>query len=242
MTNIKISVTTSAITQPVPPVQLYMQKEDTGVFGGIRSCAPCPAVFVLKTEPHVFLTKQWQYFLIAINYSMDLGSVASLLHYRYAFCNFTGFGDPTDLRANFITGHNMFYKSPQFDKVRTCSRNVLTGTEVGGFLKVKTFDSRNPPPLKPGKDYPKTISEINPDDYLFMPRTHREMFLVANVVMSDGRVMQFPRGGLYEWTGDNDPYSFLPHISNPDYGSVLYPLKNLIKLPLGSPIPSPYTI
>jgi hypothetical protein len=113
----------------------------------------------------------------------------------------------------------------------------LTGKNV---LKVQTFDSTKPPPLKEGRNYPSNISQINPDDYLYMPQYNREMFLVANIVSADSEVVQFPRGGLYSWTRDNTPYSFMPHVSHPGYGDILYPLDNLVKLPLGSPVPSPY--
>lgn len=256
-------------------VQLYQHRKDEGVFGGIRSCAPCPAVFVLKGDPHSRISRQWQYYLLAINYNMTPENVASLLHYRLAYCNFTGLGHDSDPRANFITGdENTTLPLPNHDKVRTNSLNVLTGTEqlnikesirlafkdlysptykdgrrqlrfaaTRNMLNVVTFDSRKNPPLKPGRTYPRNRSEINPDDYLYMPQTHRHMFLVANVVKMNGDVYQFPRGATYPWVDDGlTPYSFLPHINNYGYGAVLYPLDYLRKLPLGSPVPRPYTI
>ena len=81
---------------------------------------------------------------------------------------------------------------------------------------------------------------MNPDDYLYLPEHDREKFLVANIVNNAGEVLQFPRGGLYSWTGDQTPYSFLPHISNHSYGDVLYPLANLLPIAASAPIPSPY--
>lgn len=242
--SIKISIKNNTLPAPstsfTPGITPYMHREDREVLGGIRSCAPCPAVFVLKDDNHNLITKQWQYYQIAINSSMTLENVALLLDNNLAFTNSTGLGNEGDPRADFFRNENLAHKPPQFDKVRTCSRNCVTGVEQNGMLNVKTFDIRFPPPLKPGKAYPRTIEEINPDDYLYLPRYNREMFLVANIVNGRGEVVQFPRGGLYSWTNDNTPYSFLPLCSNPAYGPVLVSLSRFRKLPVDSPVPSPY--
>lgn len=250
MIKIKVSIANQIIPPPEPTTTFssgtvaYMHREDKSVFGYIRSCAPCPAVFTLKDDPHVFLDKQWQFYIRAINYNQDLQYVISNLGFQLAYCNGTGFGDPNDPRANWLTGQRLDKTNPQFDKVRTNSRCCLTGTEVlingRWFLDVKTFDSTRFPPLKAGRTYPTRVEDVNPDDYLFMPQYNREMFLVCNIVNSSGEVVQFDNGGLYDWTRDSTPYTFLPHISNPNYGKVLYPLENLIKLPTDSPVPSPY--
>lgn len=268
-------------SQPVilparPP--LWMVREDREIFGYIRSCAPCPAVVILKEDPHAFIDQQWQYYLAAINYAMDLEDVYLLLDKSLAFANQTGFRKPGSPKADYFHNKDLNCKPPNLDKVRTCVRNVVTGTpqyslmqtlkdavaltetivqRKAGFLAARstfesllttsanvlnvwTFDSRQPPPLKPGKTYPTDISNVNPDDYLFMPERDREKFLVANIVAKDGHVSQFPRGGLYPWTGDHTPYSFLPLISNHGYGDVLYPLANLLPIAANAPIPSPY--
>lgn len=229
-------------TLPMSPVQLYQHKEDREVFGELRSCAPCPAVMVLQDDPHAFLGRQWQYYIRAINHNMSLENVYLLLDDHLAFTNHTGYvslDNPGD-RSDFFFNRNTGSRAPQMDKVRTTSRSVLTGVEEGGFLRVWTFDSRSLPPLKPGRMYPMDISQVNPDDYLYLPETHPWMFLVANIVNRREEVVQFPRGALYEWTGDNTPYSFLPHISNHSYGPIRYPLSKLVKVPLGDPKPSPY--
>lgn len=217
-----------------------MHKEDRDVFGYLRSCAPCPAVFVLKDDNHNPINKQWQYYLLAINPAMTRENVFLLLDNNLAFTNSTGFRNDGDPRADYFHDLNLTHKSPQFDKVRTCSRNCVTGVEQNGMLNVKTFDVRNAPPLKPGRSYPLTIAEINPDDYLYTPRYNREMFIVANIVNGEEEVVQFPRGGLYSWTNDNTPYSFLPLVSNPTYGPVLVPLSRFRKLPIDSAVPPPY--
>lgn len=282
MTEIRISIQTKQTeippTEPTTRVTLgtevYMLKEDREVFGGIRSCAACPAVMVLKNDSHVFLTEQWQYYLVAINYNMPPEDVMGNLWYKTAYTNGTGFGDSNDPRANWVSRQRLDAKSPQFDKVRSNVRCVISGVEIynvvqamkdvqsvlQGFLwskkgtlqmarqalisqnmlKVKTFDASKLPPLKEGKSYPQSVSQISPDDYLYLPQFNREMFLVANIVKPNGDVVQFDKGGLYNWTQDNTPYTFLPHISHPAYGDVLYPLNYLTKLGLDAPVPSPY--
>jgi hypothetical protein len=264
-----------------PPVQYYMHKEDREAQGYIRSCAPCPAVWVLKDDPHAKMSRQWQYYLRAINHNMNLENVYLLLDDHLAFANRTGFPslDNPGGKADYFFNRNIGATPPSLDKVRTTSRSVLTGTEGhsliqtlldvadvaraistrrGSFIEAKTsfraavtapvnvlkvwvFDSRQPPPLMPGRVYPQDISEVNPGDYLYMPETNREKFLVANIVNKPGEVVQFPRGALYSWfEGGKTIASFMPHVANLVYGNVLYSLNKLVKLPLGSPAPSPY--
>ena len=279
MTSIQITLSLQNSLPPLPPTSFspgivpYMQTEDKVAFGYIRNCASCPAVFVMKDDNHVLITRQWQYYMLAINPAMTLEDVYLLMDNNLAFCNSTGFRNDSDPRADWFHNKDLTYKYPQFDKVRICSRNVVTGVEqyslvqalkavrnvlqarvvaragiadvraaiLTKVLNVSTFDSRFAPPLKFGKSYPTKPSEVNPDDYLYLPQHNREKFIVANIVNRSGEVVQFPRGGLYSWTNDNTPYSFLPVISNPTYGPVLYPIeKNLIKLPVGSAVPRPY--
>ena len=273
MTNITVSINTSPTEIPTP-IQLYMHREDKDVLGGVRSCASCPAVYTLKDDPHVVVSQQWQYYIRAINYNMTLDDTYLLLDNGLAFANGTGFRNNSDPRADYFHRRDLSFPPPNLDKVRTCSRSVLTGVEQYSLvmalkrvqslaksflwagrtqisdvraalvsknvLKVQTFDSTKPPPLRQGRTYPTRIEDVDPTDYLIMPQTNREMFLVANIVNPSGELSQFPRGATYNWIGDGAPYSFMPHISNSTYGNVLYPLDYLYKLPLGSPIPSPY--
>lgn len=268
---------------PTPPARppLWMHLEDKAAHGYIRSCAPCPAVWVLKDDPHALISEQWQYGLVGFNYLMLLANIYLLLDDRLAFANGTGWptldnpGDKQDwlYRRNLTNGS----KPPALDKVRTTSRSVMTGTPVysalqavrlvidaaretvasarsflslrqdfrtlisaPNLLQVETFDSRQPPPLKPGRSYPTRIQDVNPDDYLMTPRTHPWMFAVANIVNRAGEVVQFPRGAVYSWTGDGTPRSFLPHISNPSWGPVRYDMRRLWRVPDDQPIPRPY--
>jgi hypothetical protein len=213
-----------------------MVKEDKALFGRIRSCAPCPAVVVLKDDPHAVFTKQWQFYFRAINYNIPLRYISPNYGTTLAFFNGTGFPG----RHDWITGADADQKDPNADKVRTCVRNVITGVREGSMLRVTTFDSRFPPALKIGRSYPNSVDEINIDDYTATPRTHPWMFVVESIVNKAGLVKPFDNGATYDWKGDNHYYTFLPLISNHGYGDVLYPLNNLIELQPGSPIPSPY--
>jgi hypothetical protein len=244
MTNIRINIKSAYR----PPLWMHKEDRDTDIFGGgVRSCASqggCPAVFTLK-EPRLktFITKQWQYYLLAINYNMTLENVALLMHFELAFANGTGVGDDSDPRADFIREQNLFSPLPQFDKDRTCSRNLLTGMKVGDNLLVSTMDGNNPPPLKVGRLQPTAIEDINLDDYLYNPKDHPWMFVVANRVTTkpgnQTSVAPFPRGGMYSWTGNNNLYSFIPLVSRE---VIEYPLRHLYEIPQGADLPSPYRI
>lgn len=271
------------VQAPARP-DLWMQLEDreSGVFldanrqPRVRSCAPCPAVFVMLDDPHAQIGEQQQYFLRGINYLMTVENVYLLLDKALAFANGTGFRMSYDPRADWFHRVNLQRDPPNLDKVRTCSRSVMTGTPVykiltalqqtieaarqaiqerrlvtfrasfrslltaPNMLRVTTFDSRQPPPLKPGRSYPSRVEDVDPDAYLYTPRTHPWLFLTANIVNRSGEVVQFPRGAVYPWTADGAPRSWVPHISNPNYGPVDYPLRRLRKLSASEPIPSPY--
>lgn len=254
MTNIRISLTTEKA--PVEMPQLWMHKEDqyTDIFdtdSGIRECANggCPAVFTLLTPPlKVNLDKNWQFFLIAINYNMTLENISLILDTHLAFCNDSGFRSG-ELR-NFILGKDLNGVDekgrpayPRFDKDRTCSRNLLSGEVVGDLLRLSTMDGNQPPIMKPGKKHPQTIADIRLEDYMYNPKDHPWMFVVANrVTVKSGGVTSiapFPRGAQYPWTGNVNNYTFIPLVSR---HQIYYPLKYLERLDMSKPLPSPYRI
>jgi hypothetical protein len=123
-------------------VQWYQQREDREVFGSIRACAPCPAVFVMKDDPHVKMTQQWQYYLRAINYHMDLEDVYLILDRALAFANQTGFRNSSSPKADYFHNKDLSYPLPSLDKVRTTSRSVLTGVEEFDYPTF-TYDGQN---------------------------------------------------------------------------------------------------
>lgn len=232
--------------------QYWMHKEDLIILGRIRPCASdpdvispgtkgCPAVWVLD-EPNlkVQLNKYWQFYLVAINYNMIPKKVSDVLEYGKALTNGTGFGDPDDPRRNYITEEDVGEPLPAFDKDRTMSRSMLSGIEDGNDLIVRTLNGNLPPPLKAGKRQPETLSEINPDDYLYMPETDWDLFFACNIINLQGKVIQFPNGGLYPWFfGGTHPVVWMPHVSRES--TIRYPKSNLLKLPLGTDRIFPYT-
>ncbi len=136
-------------------------------------------------------------------------------------------------------GTKLSRPDPEFDKVRTCALSVLTGSVSGKHLIVTMLDGSQEPPLKEGRSYPERVEDINLDDYLFTPQTHRHLFFVANIIRRDGRTVPFPHGAVYDWTNDGKPYTWLPHVKRAQF-EVRYPLSKLIQLLPGAEIPSPY--
>ncbi|RPJ29175.1 MAG: hypothetical protein EHM33_02035 [Chloroflexi bacterium] len=204
---------------------------------GQQYTPPDPAVVILKDDPHAKFDEQLQYFVRAVNYNMTIQAVCNLFGSGAAFFN-AGKGFPP--RHNYLTGEDADGEDPQTDKVRTCLHNVLTGVQEGDSLNVLTFDSRAPIPLKPGCTYPRSVEEADISIYAITPQTHPWLFVVCNIMNTSWEVVPFPHGGLYPWTGDNKPYSFLPLVSNHGYGPVLRPLTTLRRLGESEPIPSPY--
>lgn len=75
-----------APSSPNPSVPLWQHRDDHGVFNDLRACAPCPAVFTLH-ESRVTITKQWQFYIRAINSGMLLKHVTALFGPTKAFTN-----------------------------------------------------------------------------------------------------------------------------------------------------------
>ena len=228
----------------LPVMEFWMHKDDLAIEGAPRSCAPCPAVWPYLDDK-VVVDRQWQYFIRAANMGMTLQYVAAKFGPALAFCN----RPVDDLRADWLQGKNLTRPDPDFDRVRTCSRSILTGTVIGQELVVTMMDGNRYPPLKPacagrpGRVYPSRVEDINPDDYMYMPQTHRWLFFVANRITKDGQTAPFPNGAVYDWTGpayglgrDGRPYTWMPHVARRE---VRIPLINLVRLPEGF-IPSPY--
>lgn len=245
----KLGVLSDGSLQELPKrPPLWTHREDVGTDlwnGNLRPCASggCPAVFVLKTPAlKTQLTKDWQFYLLAINDHMTPYEMATELHFRLAFCNMTGLGDDDKPRRDYLRGKDLNARElPRFDKDRTCSRSVMTGAVDGDYLLVVTLDGNRPPPLKPGRSYPQRVEDVKADDYLYAPRTHRWLFFAANTVVAQtgggSRLNPFPRGKVYPWTGDGRLYTWFPHVARE---AIRYPLSRLRKLGDTDPIPSPY--
>lgn len=251
-----------------------MHKEDIHVpdsswGGGIRPCAPCPAVWVIKDDGHAKISEQHQYFLRAANYNMTLRNVYLLLDDALAFANKTGFINIDNPgKKDYFFRRLDFAELPKYDKVRTTSRSLMTGkveyslmvalsqtfmairrkelrpSLIGesltssNVLSVTTLDSRVPPPLKEGRSYPSRVEDANIDDYLYSPRTHPWMFMVANITNREGETVQFPRGAAYPWFDGGRTYvSYVPYTANHAYGPFRLPLSRVVKV---TEVVSPY--
>jgi len=225
------------MTDPAPAsstVPLWQHKDDLGVLDRVRDCAPCPAVFTIH-ESRVTITKQWQFFIRAINPGMSLRHIAALFGPTKAFTN----RSVGDKRAAHLQGERLGRPDPEFEKVRTCSLSVLTGVVRAEELIVTLLDGSQAPPLREGHSHPERVEDIDPDDYLFTPQTHRHFFFAANIIKKDGKTVPFPHGAFYDWTNDGRLYTWLPHVKRSQF-EVRYPLSRLTPVPAGAPFPSPY--
>jgi len=229
-----IPKSTRSILGVGPGLPLWQHKDDHEL-GMERPHPGDPAVFWLQ-ERRVRITKQWQFFIRAINYKMSLQHVAALFGYKKGFTN----RNKDDLRADYLQGLNLDRPDPEFDKVRTCALSVMTGIIDGEDLLVEMMDGSQDPPLKPGCVYPQRVEDINIDIYAFTPKTDRHLFFAANRSVRGGReTKHFPNGAHYDYTLDNCPYSWLPHVA-PSKARVRYALSKLNRLPPKSEIPTPY--
>src|SRR5688572_15461171 len=223
--------TPAVIDLPRPP--LWFVKESA--FQGIRTSVP--AIVNLLAQP-VTMTRDWQYYIRAINRGMTRQHVSAIFEYKKAFANGTGTGDSTDPRRDYILSENLDAdKDIQMDKVRTCVRSTHTGVANDTVLRLLTLDGNQPPPMKPGKRHPQTLDEIRLEDYLYQPRTHRWLFFAANNIGGDGQVTAFAHGAIYEWFGDRQ-VTWLPLVSR---FPVSISLQYVRKLGQDDPMPSPYT-
>ena len=208
---------------PLPDgYSLYQYGDDFQVMGGARGCAygGCPGVMPLPDErsagPDTIFSKQWQFYVYAINLGMSLNAIIVLMGDSKALFNNTGFGGSEQFN-NYLTGNIGYPKDPRLDKLRTFGLNTHACKPVEGGLQLLTMDGTKNPALKPGKTYPNSLQEINPEDYLYLPKTHRWLFLDCNNVKwkPDGSLGYgpFANGILRDWLPDNRIHSFFPLVS-----------------------------
>lgn len=104
-----------------------------------------PEVYRFLPFHHVILTERLQWLWRNINPELSDEKWSTLLGYFLAWCNGTGFGDPTDPRANYITGENLGKPDPAFDQARFCGGAIFKGTTIGNVIYITTIPSYNPP-------------------------------------------------------------------------------------------------
>lgn len=158
-----------------------------------------PAIVNLLAQS-MKITREWQFAIRAWNYNMPVEKVSAIFGFEKAFTNGTGFGDPDDKRRNYLLSESLTStEDPQFDKARTCIRATHTGLTGGDYLYLDYMDGTAPPELKPGKRQPRTVDEINIEDYLYTPQSHPWMFFACNNARAGGAVAPFDHGALYPW-------------------------------------------
>jgi hypothetical protein len=225
----------------------HNEDKNTNIFDWAnRECAGggdgCPAVMLIKDESDTFFTKEWQFFLWAINLGMSKSNVSNLMSKGTALMNRTGVGE--DGRANYITGENLSADDPHLDKFRTFARNTHAAVYENGLWRLITMDGNNPPPLNPGyTTQPRILNEVNLLAYKYTPQTHPYLFLVCNnVQLKQGgvtSVFPFAHGLVRPWL-DEDPYSFFPFVSVRPQFIEPQNINNWTRLEDGQPFPSPY--
>jgi len=189
---------------------LYYVKHDYEL-GGVRASAPTPEVFRLEEWHFSEMIESWQWFCFTLLESNVQAFNGVWNSYR-AFSNDHG----VDLFRNYITGQRLDKPLPAMASL-VCGGNVLAGREEGGYLIVETMDGNEPPPAG--------VTRV----------THPWLIQVATICtttkLSDGtyKVTSFPQ---------LDGRDVLVPIvaSRP----VQIPLSNLVRLPQGSAMPSPY--
>ena len=132
--------------------------------------------------------------------------------------NYNGFGSPDDPRADYINGENLGYGLPKIASLIT-GGNILSGREESGDLVIDYLDGTKAPP---------STDEIN-------RTTAPWLIQYATVAKMNCQVIRFP----YLSNAERNIYLDVPVpiiASQP----IWFPLSKLVKLPLGSPIPSPY--
>lgn len=129
-----------------------------------------------------------------------------------AFNNGNGFEDPTDPRVNFVTGDNLTYSYPKYDKAqRLCGGQFVRGNVVGNELHciagVHGIDGSKPMP---------SVSAIVENNwYLFAVSVNENFTQISNFPQGLGGVVaipfiftgtiKFPLSYFTKWESDSLP-------------------------------------
>jgi hypothetical protein len=232
-------------TESPTDLQLYQLGDDPKTIGEIRDCAygGCPAVVPLHDAPDTEFTKDWQFYLVAINIGMRINNISNLMDNEAALFNHHGVGKGG--RRNYLLGDNLSAdQNPRTPKLISFCLNTHAGRDDGKFVYLQTMNGRNPPPMKSGKPRPQTISEIVPEDYLYLPQTHRHLFVDCTNVRWQPKTNSLQYGSwangiVRDWIGDGRLHTFFPLVSV--FEEIKTPISWWTKLPLGSPFPSPFS-
>jgi GH25 family lysozyme M1 (1,4-beta-N-acetylmuramidase) len=169
-----------------------------------------PEVFPMMDKHFTRFTREWQMFSYELM-ALPAKKWRAVFTWKRALANRNGFENPADPRADYVNKMDMSSDDPKFASL-LFGGNVITGREDGEYLWVETLDGNLPPPsVAWAKERPWLVQTC------------------TNVTYSNGHVGNFPQG-------DGLPVVVPVLASKP----VRITLKNLRKLPPGSPIPKVY--
>lgn len=183
------------------PTRLATHRVKTDFENGRTNRPQLPMVSVFD-ERKVSLTKEWQMYFVACNYTMVDNNISRAWDDNVAFCNNTGFHGSHN-RRNYILMEDLDNDLPQLDKTRICgdARFHMEGTSV------LCMDGTSNPLLKPGAVHPQNTAEAHGafDRYLYNPRDNPCLFFPATVTGNDFHAHPWPMKegtGRYSWWRD----------------------------------------
>jgi hypothetical protein len=174
--------------------------------GVIRDVAPNPEVRFFG-EYRTKITEQWQYYVRAVNYAMEVRHVSAIFLNDRMVTNGTAWGD-TYSRANYFLREALDQELPEWGKQYTSGGAKVR--MIGNV--VQSFNGLLPPPLKPGRTYPVRVEDANIDDYLHTPYSTSWLFFDCHNVGEDGSYDPWPNAGVYP--GDPIPRTWMPFVTN----------------------------
>jgi hypothetical protein len=104
-----------------------------------------PEVYRLKPFHSVGLNATLQWLWKNINPEIGGEKWSTLLDWKLAWCNSSGFGQPDKPRANYVLGKNIGNDDPYFDFSRYCGGAIFKGIIDDSLLRIDAISAFNPP-------------------------------------------------------------------------------------------------
>ncbi len=216
---IDIAITAASQTIPQPQYPPFWRVKHDAEMGPLWRTG-VPEVFIMLPVTATEFHKDWQLLSYTLNTirnpiitaDMTKKKWRALYDYERAFTNGTGFGDPSDPRADWVNNININKPNPRFDKPRLCGGATVTGIIDGNDLIVKTMNVNSVPSI----------------EWLLA----RPWLYFDAVTVTKNGIGRFPQG-------TNGNRVFVPLVTSKE---VRYPLDKLEKLPANSPPADPYQL
>jgi hypothetical protein len=128
----------------------YKYISNTTIKGPVRDVVTItntslPEVYRLKPFHSVGLNATLQWLWKNINPEIGGEKWSTLLDYKLAWCNSSGFGQPDKPRANYVLGKNIGNNDPYFDFSRYCGGAFFKGVIDDSLLRIDAISAFNPP-------------------------------------------------------------------------------------------------